>query len=74
MVGRAEVTEHLRCHFSLFAEGGICPPDTWAAGVCTKFRQSGNGSVVIKAMLQRRHCLEAQINNGAPDTNHPNTF
>ena len=30
------------------AEGGICAPDTWAAGV------------VINAMLPRRRCFQAQ--------------
>ena len=54
------MTELQQCLlFPLFAEGGICPPDTWAAGVYTKFGQSSTGSVVINAMLPRRHCLTA---------------
>ena len=36
--------------FSLFAEGGICPPDTWAAGVAPSL--DSPALVVLHSMLR----------------------
>ena len=43
--------------FPGFAEGGICPPDAWDAGVAPSLTQPGSGNVALNAILLRRRCL-----------------
>ena len=53
-VKRAKVTVLWQRPLSLFEEGGICPPDTWAAGVAPRVY---TGSVVVTAIC----CHDATV-------------